>query len=408
LDLNQLFFKYCVYLPVVRLRGERVPYYLDQLTASQWASPREIRHLQDEKVKKLLLSARSEVPHYQQSLKNRVVPPSFSLEDLRSLPFITKSDLQASQVNFLHPGRRGRMAKKTTGGSTGHPVTIWKTAKSMAQESAANWRGFGWAGIKVGDRQGRFWGVPFAQKDRLRARLIDFVNHRRRCSAFSFRSQDMQDYTRLLNRFKPRYLYGYVSMLAAYAEFLRSTGTGLKFDLQAVVTTSEVLTPSHRQLFREVFRTNVYNEYGCGELGTIAHECEKGRMHINAENLVVEILDGERPCDAGEIGELVMTDLNNEGMPLIRYRLGDFGSFSETPCECGRGLPVIRDIVGRAYDLVYNREGKSSTVNFLCIFSKKPRKKALASEPFRSFKKTTTILILRSSRTTAMEGTRSN
>jgi phenylacetate-CoA ligase len=193
----------------------------------------------------------------------------------------------------------------------------------------------------------------------------------------------MQDYTRLLNRFKPRYLYGYVSMLAAYAEFLQSTGTGLKFDLQAVVTTSEVLTPSHRQLFREVFRTNVYNEYGCGELGTIAHECEKGRMHINAENLVVEILDGERPCVAGEIGELVMTDLNNEGMPLIRYRLGDFGSFSETPCECGRGLPVIRDIVGRAYDLVYNREGKIFHGEFFMYIFEEAKKKGLGVRAFQ-------------------------
>jgi phenylacetate-CoA ligase len=128
--------------------------------------------------------------------------------------------------------------------------------------------------------------------------------------------------------------------------------------VQAVIPTSEVLTSYHRKLFQETFAASVFNEYGCGEFGIIAHECEKGSMHVNAENLIVEVLRGDQPCGPHEIGEFVVTELNNLGMPLVRYRLGDFGSFSSVPCSCGRTLQVIENIAGRAYDLVYNREGR--------------------------------------------------
>jgi phenylacetate-CoA ligase len=106
-------------------------------------------------------------------------------------------------------------------------------------------------------------------------------------------------------------------------------------------------------------------------------------MHINAENLVVEILDGERPCGPDEIGEVVVTEINNVGMPLIRYRLGDFGSLSATACECGRGLPVIGNIAGRAYDLVYNREGKMFHGEFFMYIFEDVKRKHLGVQGFQ-------------------------
>lgn len=383
MGLDQVFFKYGVYYPVVRLQGQKVYAYLQSLKESQWGPPENLEQIQTMKLRALLAYAKSKVPYYQKTLSRAVNESSFSRESIDALPFVAKSDLQNSQSQFLRlDGSRG-LARKTTGGSTGQAVTIWKTPDAVASESAANWRGFEWAGIDIGDRQARFWGTPYSRKDRLRASVTDFITHRKRCSAFSFNEADMREYTATLNRFRPRYFYGYVSMLAAYAEYLRSSGDRLQFDLEAVIPTSEVLTSYHRTLFEQAFGARVFNEYGCGELGTIAHECERGAMHVNAENLLVEILRGEKACPPHEVGEIVVTELNNTGMPLIRYRLGDFAAFSDAPCPCGRTLPVIENIAGRAYDLIYNKDGRMFHGEFFMYIFEEVKRRNLGIRSFQ-------------------------
>jgi phenylacetate-CoA ligase len=387
MDVNQLFFKYGIYFPAVLVQGQKVPLHLRSLNKTQWAPPDRLEAIQNKKLQALLAYAKSAIPYYQESLRGVAIESRFSLERLATLPFVKKAELQANQKCFVQTRGAARLTRKTTGGSTGQAVTIWKTAEAIAQEHAANWRGFDWAGISIGDRQARFWGVAFRKKDRLKARIADFIANRKRCSAFSFAEREMLIYTRRLNRFKPRYFYGYVSMLTAYADYLRSSGDRLGFDLQAVIPTSEVLTSYHRQLFQDSFGARVFNEYGCGELGTIAHECEKGSMHVNAENLIIEILKGDRPCGPHEIGEIVATDLNNTGMPLVRYRLGDFGSLSSAPCPCGRTLPIIENIAGRAYDLVYNRDGRMFHGEFFMYIFEEVKRENLGIGSFQVVQK---------------------
>lgn len=102
-----------------------------------------------------------------------------------------------------------------------------------------------------------------------------------------------------------------------------------------------------------------FNEYGCGEVGTIAHECKFGNLHVNSENVIVEIVDDHGEDVAiGEVGEIVVTDLVNYSMPLIRYKIKDFGAFGSDCCECGVGLPIIKEIFGREYDYLVNDIGE--------------------------------------------------
>jgi phenylacetate-CoA ligase len=172
-------------------------------------------------------------------------------------------------------------------------------------------------------------------------------------------------------------------MLRTYAAFLRRRRESLHFQLTAVVTTAEVLTPSDRTLLESTFGARVYNEYGCGELGTIAHECERGSMHLNSENLIVEILDGPRHCSAGEVGELVITELNNTAMPLVRYRIGDFAAFSRERCACGRSLPALEGIYGREYDLIYNRSGHMFHGEFFMYIAEEAQRQGLGIGAFQ-------------------------
>jgi phenylacetate-CoA ligase len=375
-NLNRVVFAYGLYYPVLYARSEPVWRYLKSLEVTQWAPSKDLAALQHRKLIKLLDSARSNVPFYRERIQS-------SGQALETLPFLQKADLQASPGALSNGTWKAPYTLKTTGGSTGQAVTIRKSREATAWETAANWRGFGWAGIRIGDRQARFWGVPFKPRDRLRARITDFIAHRRRCSAFAFSEADLAGYTRMLERFKPRYLYGYVSMLEQYARYIVENRLHPTFQPVAVITTAEVLASTTRQLLQEAFGCPVFNEYGCGELGTIAHECEAGALHLNAENLLIEVISGDRRCAPGEVGEIVATELNNLAMPLIRYRLGDFGTLAAHPCSCGRTLPVLESIAGRGYDLVYDRQGRMFHGEYFMYMFEEVKRMGLGVQAFQ-------------------------
>ena len=388
MDANQAFFKFCVYYPVVWSRGQRVPGYLQWLLDSQRRPAAALQALQAAKLRRMLRYARRAVPHYGRSLAG--LPEARLYQDgplapglLASLPTVAKADLKRDPAAFASRDRFRLLTRKTTGGSTGEPVTILKTRDAMAWELAATWRGYGWAGVGIGDRQGRFWGVPLDMKGRAKARLIDLATNRLRCSAFAFDAGDLRAYAQRLRTFRPAYLYGYVSMIDAYVRFLQEAGLTPPPGLKAVVTTSEVLTGAHRQRIEQALGVRVFDEYGSGELGTVAHECEHGRLHVSAENMVVEVLDGERPCAPGEPGELVVTELNNFAMPLIRYRTGDFASLSGERCPCGRCLPVIENLFGRAYDVLRNRAGKTFHAEYLMYIFEEAQRRDLGIQAFQ-------------------------
>jgi phenylacetate-CoA ligase len=108
-----------------------------------------------------------------------------------------------------------------------------------------------------------------------------------------------------------------------------------------------------------VFKCKVTNRYGCEEVGLIACECERhDGMHLNIDHLYIEFIkeDGS-PAVTGEEGALVITDLINHGMPLIRYRVEDIGVPGNRKCRCGRGLPLMESVVGRVADFLVRKDG---------------------------------------------------
>jgi phenylacetate-CoA ligase len=383
MDINQLFFKHGVYRSVVWLRGQRVFRHLEFLNKSQYWSDDRLAELQLKKLKHLLAYARASVPFYQEAFFGIPDSAIAELRDIRKLSFTTKVDLKTRHHSMVTRERLRGLTNKTTGGSTGEPVTIPKTRDAMAWELAATWRGYSWAGIEIGSRQGRLWGVPFGARDRMRAILIDFVANRRRCSAFSFGEKELEAYTRKLERFRPHYLYGYVSMLEEYAKFFQRKGSRPPFALTGIVSTSEVLMDYHRRLLEEVFGTKVYNEYGSGELGSVAHECEHGSMHVSAENMIVEVMDAARICEEDEVGELVITELNNFAAPLIRYRTGDFASWSSKKCRCGRAMPVIENLHGRAYDTLASKDGRRFHGEFVMYIFEEAQRRGFGVQGFQ-------------------------
>jgi phenylacetate-CoA ligase len=359
LDISNLFFKYLLYLPVSQIQAGPVLQYIKLLKLSQYSSRLSLEEIQIEKLKSLVSYASKNNPYFSEILSQLELPENENIDILiQQLPFLDKHSIQKSNSELISNRKFTNNISKTTGGSTGEPVTIIKSRSSLAWELAATWRGYSWAGIDVGNRQGRFWGLPQTKTGVLKSKAIDFVCNRTRISAFAFSDDHMLRYYYLLNNKKPQYLYGYVSMLTEFAKFLMANELELDFPITCVISTAEVLSGSDRKLMQSVFQAPVFNEYGCGELGTIAHECEHGNMHISEENMYVEIVNNSTQSIEGEPGEIVVTELNNFAFPLIRYRTGDYGIISKTPCPCGKTLHVLKEIQGRAYDFLRNKSGK--------------------------------------------------
>ena len=377
MTFNTWFFENMVYKPILISRGEWIYDNLSRLMDSQYYARDKIISLQNSKFDSLIRQASDSTDYY------RDYAALLSGHNLSDLPLLSKNTLRdhSSRLACTTPAKR--LTTKTSGGSTGAPVQVKKTPSAMSHELAATWRGYSWADVSIGEKQARFWGVPSGKKDLLRSKAIDLVTNRYRLSAFSFDESALKRYLSNLQKFKPKYFYGYVSMIREFAIFISRYYDKCPVNIEAIITTAEILSLEDRALFEKVFECAVYNEYGCGELGTIAHECEYGSLHINDENMIVEILNNGLPCKDGEQGEIVVTELNNTAMPLIRYQLGDYGKISQTPCQCGRTLTVLSEINGREYDFFINKEHKKFHGEFFLYAFEELKKSGISVPGFQ-------------------------
>lgn len=201
----------------------------------------------------------------------------------------------------------------------------------------------------------RLWGSPIDNEKAtaLRGRLHSWLTRTRMINAYDLSTASLQRYLKEIEQFNPRLLISYPSVLEELCREAQRTASP-RLKVPAIIVSAECLFPAQRTLFGQVFATEVFNRYGCREVGDIAHECSMHHgMHINSERVFVEVVrDDFSPCEPGEVGDLLITDLDNYGMPLIRYAIGDRGALDVAACQCGRGLPLLREIEGRSLDVV--------------------------------------------------------
>lgn len=345
--MNRFISNYLFFYPATFLKGEPIAFLMNSYRNRQWLGPAELKDYQLRRLKEIVRFASKNSSFYSRRFKDSCLDDKSidSLEDISKFPSIGKTDLIES-LDEIKSGRHSLFSvSKTTGGSTGEPVKLYKNSLALARERCATARSYEWANLRIGDPQLRFWGVPHSDIGSSRARITDLIANRKRISAFDINETSLDQYYKMAEKFSPRFIYGYVSAIQELAQYIIENGLKPIPSIQSVITTSEILTDSSRIVLERAFGVKVYNEYGCGEVGSIAHECAEGGMHLMADNLLVEV-------EGGETGELIVTDFFNRSTPIIRYRLGDFATMSSETCKCGRGLPLIEKIHGRAYDLI--------------------------------------------------------
>lgn len=366
-----------VYRPATWLRREPVFRLLRAYEASQWWPAERLAALQEASLVAILRHAVSNTAHYAARAREGGIDPArIGAADLARLPILTKQDLVEHSAALQAPMPAGSTSWKTTGGSTGVAVRLRKDRLATATEQAASWRSYGWYGIRPGDRQARFWGTPQTREAKLRYGAIDLVLNRDRFSAFAFTRGDLDRYYDRLRARRPVWVYGYVSMLADFARHCLDAGHPLAtLGIRAVVTTSEVLSAADRTLVARAFGAPVYDEYGCGEVGAVLYECERGTRHLMAENLHLELVADPTP-EEPTAARVLVTDLHNRATPLLRYDLGD-RVVPAPPCACGRGLPGYSKVFGRAYDLVQVVDGTKYHGEFFLYVLEEARERGL-------------------------------
>ena len=132
------------------------------------------------------------------------------------------------------------------------------------------------------------------------------------------------------------------------------------FSPKTILTCAEPLHDFQREVIEKAFSCNVYNTFGCREFMLMAAECpEHKQLHINADHLVIETIDEQGQVVTGSSGDLLVTDLYNYGMPLLRYLNGDRATLLDQPCRCGNPLPLMSSIDGRKLDIIKTPSGGS-------------------------------------------------
>ncbi|MBK8230727.1 MAG: phenylacetate--CoA ligase family protein [Candidatus Eisenbacteria bacterium] len=336
-----------------RLRGLRAGQEYAFLTRSQWSGPEALRALQESKLR-TLLDAAGRTSYYASrfELITRLERDADPWRVLASLPILTRTAAREEAAALRNPDRRTGSRPKSTGGSTGTPLRYVLSRQAQSAQWGHLWRAWSTAGFQPGEAIGIVAGRSLLAGRRTARRIYASLQNWITLDAFDLSDRSMDRFARALAQRRVRYLYGYASALATFADWLDANRRPLL--LQAVFTTAEQLLPTARRTIERGARAEVFDTYGANDGGISAFECQHhDGWHLGIERCVVEVVraDGTE-CAPGEVGRVISTDLDNRAFPFLRYEVGDLAALDPTPCACGRSLPRLTRLSGRLSDLL--------------------------------------------------------
>lgn len=328
-----------------------------QLEQSQWWPAERLQALQQQQFAQVFRHSVTTVPFYRQ----RFAPWAAGIADwsrFRELPVSTRRDIQqagTAMYSAAPPPAHGPVVTTQSSGSTGSPLVTRGTGWTQMLWLSFLLRDHLWhrrdlrgklAAIRSKTADGRLanWGLatmPFATGPSVVRGL----------------SADLDEQLRWLVQENPDYVISYATNIQMLAR--RSLELGLRLpQLQQARTYGEMLRPDARAEVRAAWGVEIVDSYSSEELGYIASQCPQcEHYHVQAEGLIVEVLNASgEPCRPGEVGQIVVSTLHNFAMPLLRYAAGDYAEVGED-CRCGRGLPLLRRIVGRQRNMVVRPDG---------------------------------------------------
>jgi len=334
-----------------------------QFEQSQWWSAELLRNQQFKQLENLVDHAFNTVPYYQESFKTAgFIPGTSALKDVWSgIPILKREQIQQAGDLLKSkeiPSQHGKTFSIWTSGSTGSPIRVIGTGVTSFLWKALTLREHTWHRRDLSATLAaiRYFAEdialgPDGVSEKIWGQATGQVYDTGDCQILNIKTPiDIQ--ADWLIRHDPEYLLTFPSNLQALAKYFIEKDLKLS-NLRGVSTLSETLGSDVRDMVRQAWGVGLQDMYSTQEAGYLAIQCpEHEHYHVQAENIFLEVLnDDDEPCKAGEVGRVIVSTLHNFATPLIRYETGDYAEVGET-CPCGRGLPVLKRILGRSRNMV--------------------------------------------------------
>lgn len=328
---------------------------LHNLMRNQWRSYEDLRELQNKKLRAIIKHAYKNVPFYHHKFREAGIRPNDikTVRDLIKIPITTKREVQRFYQGLLSKGvNLNKCVTSDTSGSTGTPLTIVYDEKADDYEKAVALRPNLSCGQKIRDK----WVVittPVHIKPKRWFQRVGVFN-----PVYISIMMKTHEQLNIIRSVHPDIVDGYPSQIYLIAKEIHERGLD-EIKLKIVFSTAESLDDKTREYISTVLDAEVYDQFGCVEVGRTAWECpERAGYHIDVDSVVTEFIEAGEQVESGESGEIVYTCLYNYAMPLIRYAVGDVGIPSDEKCPCGRGLPLMKILLGRKSDFLTSSSGE--------------------------------------------------
>ncbi|MGK5031746.1 phenylacetate--CoA ligase family protein [Janthinobacterium sp. DSP2-3-3] len=330
---------------------------MDRLAAHERMSVDELTHYSQLRLHASMQHAIRTLPHYA-AMPSGFTPANAAQVLREHFPVIDKATLLAHRAAlYPHLGhKRPWQAAGQTSGTTGTPLTIFRSMQSVLMENAFIQRHWSWSGYTPQVTRATLRGDMVAGINQTRPPFW-FWNRYNRQLLLSSRHLTEAHADAIIDRLEqaaPAMLQAYPSTAYTLAGFLQRRGRRLS--IPYVFTASEPLYPHQRALIVQRLDATIMDMYGMAERVAFATECEHGNMHLNSDYSHVEILDEHGEPTDGE-GFVVGTTFHNLAMPLLRYRLSDRTRWKPGRCDCGRPFPMIEPVTGKFEDIITGSSG---------------------------------------------------
>lgn len=326
----------------------------------QHAPLEEIKKLQWLHLKKQLLYLEQNSPFYRK-LFNKIkldVRSINTIQDLQDIPVTSKEDLQQYNEDFICVPKQEIIDFVTTSGTLGKPVSMALNEADLQRLTNNEYESFKLAGVQKED----IVQITTTLDRRFMAGLAYFLGLRKLGAGIVRTGSGLpQLQWDSIDRFKPKYLVAVPSFLMKMVEYAQKNNIDYeKSSVKAAICIGEPVRKTDYTLntlgtkLKELWDIEIFSTYASTEMATAFTECEYHQgNHMQPDLIFTEILDQEgNQVIPGEIGELVITSLQTETMPLLRFATGDMLTFTEEPCSCGRNTIRLSPVVGRKQQMI--------------------------------------------------------
>lgn len=363
MSLYDYLYRFAVYPLVERRSGNSVLAAFSKLE-SELGSPEKLLALQHQKLRNILEHAYAESPYWCQSFKQVGIVPSQieSVDDLRKLPVLEKRTVR-EQLEDISPARfQNERITATTGGSTASPMKFYRDRNCQSFREALRMHYWKATGKGIFDRWANIWGAMvdlgnhWSWKNQLRSQYLERVIN---IPSNLIDDESVKAYANDLTRFQPKMIHGYSQAVYLFAKLLQEHGLSFPKTVTSITTTAEPLYDYQKSFLEEFSGLPVFTAYGTREFGYIGGEYPgQDGLVINPLNTIIEIVDNEgQPVSDGQRGQILVTDLINYATPLIRYQIGDTGSWRNKHLDQNRWQAINID-AGRETDFVVSEKGR--------------------------------------------------